>query len=115
MTDTNMLVVDAAVKKVSGILDLNKNGGKIIRRDALTFILIDYDFISQHTIEAICTQLPSLEVYTHSTDSSSSGYMITFVHVYSASWIFSDIFIQQFFCLLCLIACVAYGLEYIVK
>ena len=92
--------MDTACRTIASMLDLKRRGGRLLRRDNTTALLIDYDFVPQNTIDAICTVHPCLHVYTHQSDSSSSGYVVVFAYEYRPSWICTGTFLQLVICLL---------------
>lgn len=85
-------------KTITQVLDLPRYGGTLVRRDNETVLLVDYDFVSQIAIDAICTQHPTVQVYINKCDSSTSGYMLTFTSVYKSSWLISAHFIDSVLC-----------------
>lgn len=99
--------VDDACRTIKRVLDLDRRGGTLVRRDHETVMLVDYDCVSQRAIDAICTQHPHIHVYVVKCESSSSGYMLTFSYVYTASWFASSSFAELCFCLILLVMSVS--------
>ena len=72
--------MDTACTDVSRILDLDRHGGTLLRRDEHTALLMDHEIITFRAMETISTLHPSLQISTQACDSSSTGFMVVFVY-----------------------------------
>jgi hypothetical protein len=87
-------------KTIARVLDFQRFGGTLVRRDDTTVLLVDYDFVSQSALDAICTQHPGVQVFVRKCESSTSGYMLAFESVNSSYWLVSARFINGVICVL---------------
>jgi hypothetical protein len=72
--------MDNACTDVSRILDLDRHGGTLLRRDEHTALLMDHEMITFRAMETISTLHPSLQISTQACDSSSTGFMVVVVY-----------------------------------
>lgn len=68
------------------VLDLEQQGGRLIQRDAETLILVDYDCVATSSLDLILEQFPYLEISTHSSEISSTGFIVIFVQPQIQQW-----------------------------
>ena len=76
------------------VLDIEQQGARIIQRDSETLVLVDYDCVSTHSLDLILEQFPCLQISTHSSDISSTGFIIVFVQPQVQSWYKKAAFIR---------------------
>jgi hypothetical protein len=72
--------MDAACRDIEIILELTRHGGTLIPRDKNTAILVDYDLLTFHAMEALSTLHPDVHISTQACEDSSSGFMVVFVY-----------------------------------
>lgn len=72
--------MDTACADVIRVLDLDRHGGSLLRRDDHTALLMDHELITFRAMETISTLHPSLQISTQACDSSSTGFMVVFVY-----------------------------------
>jgi hypothetical protein len=89
-TECTEKYIDTATKTIKNILQIHRYGGKLIRRDQGTLLLMDYDAISQQEIDSICTQHPYIDVHVSKCESSKSGYIVTFTAMPSSLYFSSS-------------------------
>lgn len=75
--------MQAVSRDINTILELSRHGGNLIERDKNTSILVDYDLITFHAMEALSTLHPDLHISTQTCEDSSSGFMVVFVYRHS--------------------------------
>ena len=89
-TEVTEKYVDTATATIRNILQVHRYGGKLIRRDQGTLLLMDYDAISQQEIDLICTQHPHIDVHVSKCEGSKSGYIVTFSAIPSSLYFSSS-------------------------
>ena len=67
-------------QSIRDVLELDRHGGTLMVRDDTTAVLVDHELITFHAQYMISTLHPNVRISTHSTDSSSSGFMVVFVY-----------------------------------
>jgi len=76
------------------VLDVTRRGGRLLLRDAHTLVLADYDHASMASLSLIVEQFPDTQIDVCQSTSSSSGYILTFHHIYTRSVYTSASFVK---------------------
>ena len=76
------------------VLDVTRRGGRLLSRDAHTLVLADYDHVSMASLSLIVEQFPDTQIDVCQSTSSSSGYILTFHHIYTRSVYTSASFVK---------------------
>ena len=61
------------------VLGVDRRGGKIVVRDDITLLLVDYNLIHMEILEFIKTRYPNIEIHFENYSQSTSGYVVIFV------------------------------------
>lgn len=61
------------------VLGVHRRGGKIVVRDDITLLLVNYNLIHMEILEFIKTRYPNIEIHVENYSQSTSGYVVIFV------------------------------------
>lgn len=64
---------------LSRILGVDRRGGKLVARDDITLLLVNYNLVHMDILEFIKTRYPNVEIQIENYTQSSSGYVVIFV------------------------------------
>lgn len=64
---------------LSRILGIDRRGGKLVVRDDITLLLVNYNLVHMEILEFIKTRYPNIEIQIENYTQSTSGYVVIFV------------------------------------
>ena len=70
--------MESVKRTVTLVLNLPHGGGRLLARDDYTLVLMDYDYLPHRAIQLIVDQHPHLQIDTHQSDHSTTGYVVIF-------------------------------------
>jgi len=93
------------------VLGVDRRGGRLVVRDDITLLLLNYNLIHMDILEYIKTLHPNIEIQIENYTQSTSGYVIIFVLKPQREYLTSSTCFQLTFvvALLMLCICVVFG------
>ena len=64
---------------LSHILGVDRRGGKLVVRDDITLLLVNYNLVHMEILEFVKTRYPNIEIQIEQYAQSTSGYVVIFV------------------------------------
>ena len=92
------------------VMDVQRNGSKLIQRDDNTLVLSNTTFVNHKMLDVICEQQPHVDIsIVEST--KSDGFLVIFALCTKQSLFLSAHFMQIFLCMILIASCCMFHAE----